>query len=143
MKKELLLGLSIVFMGCQPDKDITPDHAALSAEVKGNYQTNSFLDFRCIALSADQLPKADVKAQSDSQITIVLHQYYPDKQDVSLQNVLLSRQTDNSIQLMHNGEAIGTFQQDRIFTSSGMETTGNVLRVNKAGSAPMVFVGYK
>jgi hypothetical protein len=89
------------------------------------------------------MPTVDVKTQTDSQITITLHQYFPDKQNTTLKSIALTRQPDSSIQLTHDGQAIGSFQQDRIFTSSGMETSGKVLRLNKTGTTPLYFVGNK
>ena len=144
MNKQRLLGLMLVLAGCQPEKDITPDLAPAIVEVTGKYQTNGYLDLLTITLPTEQLPTADVKAQSDSEVTLTLHQYYPATRHIILEHVGLARQSDSSIRLSYQGQVIGSYQTDRLFTNSGMEAQGKVLRISKTGDeSPMVFVGYK
>ena len=144
MKKLFLLGLPLVWAGCQPSNEIMPEITPASGEVTGNYQTNGYLDLQTIPLSTGQLPTADVKAQSDSEITLTLNQHYPAVQQTTLRNVILRRQPDSSILLNYQGQVIGSYQTDRIFTNSGMEAQGKVLRINSADrTKPLVFIGYK
>ncbi|GAA4410958.1 hypothetical protein GCM10023187_36200 [Nibrella viscosa] len=145
MKHRLLLFvITGLLAACR--QEIEPESATLAGRLAGAYQTNSFLDVLCIALPADKMPVAELKAESDSEVTVTLRRFHPDTNTQTLTNITLQPQADKSIRLLYNGEVIGTYQTDRVFTNSGMETQGNVLRIAKADNDSrnkLYFIGYK
>lgn len=128
-------------MSCGRGTDITP---TLAGEVAGRYQTNSFLDFRCIALPSGSMPSATLKSQSDATVTLTYQETYPTARTQTIANISLYRQADNSVQLISGGNVIGTVRTDRVFSSNGMERQGLVLRVQADSPGTAVsFTGSK
>ncbi|SOD95874.1 hypothetical protein [Spirosoma fluviale] len=128
MKKRLLFCSFVgILTACQREGDIQPTLTTLTGEVVGTYRTNFYLD-PSIALSSGQLPYAEIKAESDSTVTLVIHRPAPAQTDWTIQHVSLSRQSTN-IQLNVGSSTIATLQNDRVFTSNGMEKEGKLLRI--------------
>jgi hypothetical protein len=145
MKKRLLF---CAFLGsltaCQRESDIQPNPASLSSEVAGTYRTNFYLDPSCVAISASQMPFAELKVESDSTITLVYTRLYPDKIVSRVPNISLSRQPD-AIVFRVADLGVGTLQTDRIFTDNGMEKQGKLLRILMPNTtqSPLYFAGFK
>jgi len=130
MKKQLLFCALIgTLTACQHEEDIQPNSTSLASEVVGTYRTNFYLDPSCVAISAGQMPYAELKAQSDSTVTLVYTKLSPVKTSRLIENVSLSRQA-NGVQLRVANSSIGTLQTDRVFTDNGMEKQGKLLRIN-------------
>jgi len=130
MKKRLLFcSLLGTLTACQYEGDIQPNATSLASEVVGTYRTNFYLDPSCVAISAGQMPYAELKAQSDSTVTLIYTKLSPVKTSRLIENVSLSRQT-NGVQLRVANSNIGTLQTDRVFTDNGMEKQGKLLRIN-------------
>lgn len=130
MKKQLLFCAIVGTMtACQHETDIQPTLPTLAGEVAGTYRTNVYLDPSRVAIPAAQMPYTELKAESDSSVTLVYNTQYLTKTSQSIQHIQLSRQAD-LIQLRVADSSIGTLQTDRIFTDSGMEKQGKLLRVN-------------
>lgn len=58
--------------------------------LEGKYLTNPLLDFRCIALPADQLPTLEIVKNSGNNYDFKLHQYFPEKKITELRQILLA-----------------------------------------------------
>ncbi len=145
MKKRLLFcALLGSLTACQRESDIQPNSASLSSEVTGTYRTNFYLDPSCVAISANQMPFAELKAESDSTVTLVYTRLYPAKVVSRIPNINLSRQTD-VIVFQVADSSVGTLQTDRIFTDNGMEKQGKLLRISMQGQTqtPFYFAGSK
>lgn len=147
MKKQLLFCmLSLGGMtACQPEADVVPNATTLSGEVAGSYRTNAFLDLSCVALPTGQMPSVDLRAETDSTVTVRYTRYTPDRVVQQLSGVTLRRQAE-AVQLRLADSSIGTLQTDRIFTNSGMEKQGKLLRIslqNSAQQPALLFSGYR
>lgn len=145
MKNRLLFCSFIgVMTACQQEADIQPSSSTLAGEVAGTYRTNVYLDPSCVAISSDQMPYTELKAESDSSVTLVYTRQSPAKVSQSIEHVALVRQP-TGIQLRVANSSIGTLQTDRIFTNSGMEKQGKLLRVNIQGDpqTSLYFAGFK
>lgn len=141
MKHLILSALLLGLAACGRGTDIAP---TLASEVAGSYQTNGFLDVLCVSLPPNKMPTAALKSQSDAVVTLTYQQSYPVQQTRIIDNVLLQRQADNSIQLLSAGSVIGTVRTDRVFSSNGMEQQGLVLRVQATtAGATVYFTGSK
>ncbi len=127
-KRLLFCALLGSITACQRDGDIQPTSSSLAAEVAGVYRTNFYLDPSSVAIPADKLPYAELKKESDSTVALVFTKLYPEKAVNELPNIKLRRQS-STIQLRLADSSIGTLQADRIFTNSGMEKQGNLLRI--------------
>ncbi|GAB3039821.1 hypothetical protein [Spirosoma pulveris] len=126
MKKRLLFCSFVgILTACQREGDIQPNITTLTGEVVGTYHTNFYLD-PAVALSSGQLPYAEIKAESDSTVTLIVHR--PTQIDWTIQHVSLSRQSA-SIQLNVGSSTVATLQSDQVFTSNGMEKDGKLLRI--------------
>ena len=131
MKKRLLLcSLVGMSMACHQEDDVQPN-ISLAAEVVGIYRTNVYLDPSCVAIPAGQMPYAELKAESDSSVTLLYTKPYPTKTSQSFEHIRLRRQTDGSIQFRLDKSIIGALQFDRIFTNNGMEKQGRLLRISQ------------
>lgn len=140
----LLLVITGLMASCR--QEIEPEAATPAARLSGTYQTNGFLDVLCIALPSDKMPVAELRADSDSEVTVTIRRFFPAPETKTLKKVALQVQNDQSVWLLYQGKLIGSYQTDRIFTSSGMEIEGNVLRINKStddSQQSFVFTGYK
>ena len=145
MKKRLVFcALLGSLTACQHDGDIQPNSLSPASEVSGTYQTNAFADVLCVALQTNQMPSAELKAESDSTATLIYTKRYPTTETRRIEHISLIRQGD-VVQLRDNGTVVGSFQTDRVFTNSGMETQGKVLRVTMPANAQnsVSFTGYK
>lgn len=145
MKNRLLFcALMGILTACQQETDIQPGTSTLAGEAAGTYQTNFYLDPSYVAMSADQLPYAELKTESDNSVTLVYTKLYPTKVSQIVQHISLVRQSAG-IQLFMDGLNIGTLQTDRIFTNSGMERQGQLLRLNLQSESrnDLNFVGSK
>ncbi|UFH55277.1 hypothetical protein [Spirosoma sp. KNUC1025] len=143
MKKQLLFCAFVGLMtSCQQDDAIQPNPSTLAAEVVGTYRTNVYLDPSYVAVPSNLLPYAELKTESDSGVALIYTN--PEKSDQVIQHITLSRQA-NSIQLHAGGSVVGTLQTDRIFTNSGMEKQGKLLRlsVQNTPERTLSFVGYR
>ncbi|AUD02215.1 hypothetical protein [Spirosoma pollinicola] len=130
MKQRLLFcSLVGILTACQHESDIQPNSTSIASEVVGTYRTNFYLDPSCVAISAGQMPYAEVKAQSDSTVTLVYTRLSPTKTSRSIENVSLTRES-GGVQLRVGNSSIGSMQTDRIFTDNGMEKQGKLLRIN-------------
>lgn len=134
MKKRLLFCSFVgILTACQREGDIQPNVTTLTGEVVGTYHTNFYLD-PSVALSSGQLPYAEIKAESDSTVTLVVHRPALVQTDWTIQHVSLSRRP-TSIQLNVGSSTIATLQSDRVFTSNGMEKEGKLLRITLQDSS--------
>lgn len=138
-----LLFCTVLFAlaACGRENDITP---TLAGEVAGNYKTNGFLDYLCIALSTDQMPVVSISHESASTVSILYQQAYPTSRTIALKGVSLKRLADNSIELSQQGDALGTVRTDRAFNNNGLERQALVLRVQRQqGDDSFSFTGAK
>jgi hypothetical protein len=145
MRKQLLFCAFVGAMtACQRETDIQPTSSTLAGEVAGTYRTNVYLDPSRVAIPAGQMPYTELKAESDSSVTLVYSTPYLTKTSQSIQHVQLSRQAD-LIQLRLADSSIGTLQTDRIFTNSGMAKQGKLLRVSVQtdSKTQLNFAGFK
>lgn len=145
MKKQLLFcSLIGTLTACQHEADIQPNPSSLASEVVGTYRTNFYLDPSSVAMPVNQLPYAELKAESDSSVTLIYTKLYPAKASQSFEHILLGRQTDG-IQLRVADSSIGTLQTDRVFTNNGMEKQGQLLRITVPTDSKNVlnFTGFK
>lgn len=140
----LLFALLGTATACQRETDILPTVQTLAGEVAGTYRTNVYLDPSCVALAADKLPYTELRAESDSTITLTYVNLYPVRSSERVTNVTLRRQAD-AIHLRVADTSIGTLQTDRIFMNNGMEKQGNLLRVSFQSDPqhPVYFVGFR
>ncbi|WP_080237638.1 hypothetical protein [Spirosoma rigui] len=125
----LLIALVATATACEHETAIEPTAQTLAGEVAGTYHTNVYLDPSRVALSASQMPYAELKRESDSTVTLLYTKRYPAAGTVRIPNVVLNRQPD-LIQLRVADSSIGTLQTDRVFTDNGMEKQGKLLRVS-------------
>ena len=140
----LLFALLAGATACQRETDIQPTAQPLSGEVAGTYRTNVYLDPSCVALAADKLPYTELRAESDSTVTLTHIKLYPVQSSERIPNVMLRRGAD-AIHLRVADTSIGTLQTDRIFMNNGMEKQGNLLRVSFQNDRhrPVYFAGFK
>ncbi|GAB3986748.1 hypothetical protein GCM10028807_04820 [Spirosoma daeguense] len=142
MKKRLLF---CAFIGsltaCQHTPDIQPNLATPASEAVGTYQSNFFLDPSSVDLPSSQMPYVQLKAESDSQVTLTYTKLYPARTDLSVKHVSVIRQND-TIRLRLGNSDIGTLLTDRAFTSNGMEKQGKLLRLTHSQSS-LSFTGLK
>ena len=145
MKKRLLFwAFAGLLTACNRETDIQPNPSSLAEEVVGTYRTNFYLDPSCVAIPADQMPFAELKAESDNTVTIMYTNPYPAKASQLLEHVLLTRDAE-SVQLRIADSTIGTLQTDRVFTNNGMEKQGKLLRITMQANpqSVMYFTGVK
>ncbi|GAB3500653.1 hypothetical protein GCM10027341_26300 [Spirosoma knui] len=129
MKTQLLVcALAACLMSCQQDHDIQPN-ASLVGHVAGTYKTNVFLDPSRVAMPAGQLPCVELTPESDSTVTLVYTRSASANDRTKIPQIGLSRQAD-AILLKTADASIGTLQTERIFTNSGMEKQGQLLRLS-------------
>lgn len=140
MKKQLLF-CSVLGMltACQHDTDIQPNASSLAGEAVGTYRTNFYLDVSCVAIPAGQMPYAELKAESDSSVTLIYTKLYPVKNSRIINNIRLTRQAAG-IDLRLADSSIGTLRVDRIFTNNGMEKQGQLLNVTMHKTDPQNFL---
>ncbi|MBD2703997.1 hypothetical protein IC229_25355 [Spirosoma sp. BT702] len=129
MKKQLMF---CAFLGtlsaCQQEGDIQPSLVTTAGELDGMYQTNFFLDPSNVAAPIGQLPYIQIKAETDSNVTIT-YTKASSRVNLSLNHVIVIRQNDGVLLRLGNTD-IGTLQTDRVFTNNGMEKQGKLLRLN-------------
>ncbi|GAB4026281.1 hypothetical protein [Spirosoma koreense] len=145
MKNHLLFwALAGVITACQQEAEIQPGTSSLAGEVVGTYRTNVYLDPANVAISISQMPYAELKAETDSSVTMVYTKLYPAKTSQLIEHVSLVRRA-NGIQLRLADSSIGMLQTDRIFTNNGMEKQGKLLRIGgQTGSSNGVsFTGFR
>jgi hypothetical protein len=136
----LLFALFAAATACQRESDIQPNAQTLAGEVVGTYRTNVYLDPSGVALSAGQMPYVELQAESDSTVTLIYKERFPDTSSLQVLNVIVKRQA-NVIQLRQAGLTIGSFQTDRIFLNNGMEKQGKLLRISLQNH--LDFAGFK
>jgi hypothetical protein len=135
MKKPLLFcSLIGVLSGCYSETDISPNTSSLASKVAGTYRTNFYLDPSCVATPTDKMPYTELRAESDSTLTITYTKFYPTPGSQSIPHVLVRQQPDG-IQLLVAGSTIGTLKIDRIFINNGMEKQGQLLRLAIPGDS--------
>lgn len=137
MKTLLLPGLLLLLTACQPNADVNPVSSADA--VTGTYQTNPFLDYTRLTLSAGQMPIATIKAANDNTLTLTITQSAPTINVRTLTGITIVREDDQQLNLVQNGRVIGSVQTGRAFTANGMETQGKLLRLS---DSTLTFVGY-
>ncbi|NEU65425.1 hypothetical protein GK091_00890 [Spirosoma agri] len=129
MNKNLLFcALLFSMTACQQNDEIQPNSSSLAGEVVGSYQTNLYIDPSYAATPTDKMPSAELKAESDSTVTLIYTRLYPAREVKQLAHVGLIRQAE-AVQLRIADSSIGSFQTDRVFTNNGMEKQGKVLRI--------------
>lgn len=140
----LLFAFLTAATACQRETDIQPTAQTLSGEVAGMYRTNVYVDPSCVALAADKMPYTELRAESDSTVTLTYTNLYPVRSSERIPNVMLRRGTD-VIHLHIADTSIGTLQTDRIFMNNGMEKQGNLLRVSLQNDLrrPVYFAGFR
>ena len=140
MTKALLFSaLLLLTAACGQHADVSP---TLVSEVAGTYQTNGFLDYLCVALPTNKMPSATLTPETDATVTLTYLQQYPTPQTRTFAHLQLSRQPDNSIQLLQQGQALGTIRTDRAFSANGMERQALVLRVQANTSDPQTAITF-
>ncbi|QJW87920.1 hypothetical protein HNV11_00310 [Spirosoma taeanense] len=129
---------------CHRYSDVRPSPLTLADEAAGVYQTNVYLDPAYIAMPANKLPAVELKAESDSTVTLMYTKQYPNKVVQRIAHIGLNSQME-VIQLTVAGLNIGSLQKDRVFTNYGMEKTGKVLRLSVASPLQenLGFTGYR
>jgi len=145
MKKQLLFCAVLgALTACQNESEIQPNTLSLAGEVTGVYQTNFFIDPSCIAVPSNKMPFTEVKAESDSAVTLIYTRQFPNKEVKKIEHIALNRQSE-AIQLKIANVSVGSIQTDRMFTDNGMEKEGKVLRLTIQNSTQVVlmFTGYK
>lgn len=144
IQRLLLFALLATATACQRDADVQPSPQTLAGEVAGTYRTNVYLDPSCVALSANQMPYAEIRAESDSTVTLIYTKLYPAKSSQRIPNITLNREAD-AIQLHRADSSIGTLQTDRIFMNNGMEKKGKLLRISLQNNPQhsLYFAGFK
>ncbi|MBN8825023.1 MULTISPECIES: hypothetical protein [unclassified Spirosoma] len=143
MKIQLLFCALIgVLTACQHESDIQPSTSSLASEAVGTYRTNFYLDPSYVALSPGQMPYVELKQESDSNVTLLLNKPYPSSETKAISHVRLQRKSDG-VELQVANTSIGTLQTDRVFTNSGMEKQGQLLRLAAQDGSISEFVGVK
>lgn len=144
MKKRLLFcAFAGSLASCQREGDIQPAMVSVTKEVVGTYQTNAFTDVLHVSTPANQMPTLNITAETDSTVTMTYTDQYPSVAEEQISHVLVRQQADG-IYFWKNDTLVGALQNDRAFTSSGIEKQADVLRINVARSEKAIrFVGYK
>lgn len=137
MKHLILFSTLLGLAACRPNADVAP--VPLPVEVVGTYQTNGFLDYRCLALPANQMPTVTIRATGLNTLTVTLTRFRPKTHIQTLTGVTLSPQPDQHMALLRGNQVIGSVQTSRVFTASGMETQGKLLRLSAMNTD---FTGY-
>ena len=143
MKNQLLFcAFASLMMACQQEADVQPSSATLASEVVGTYRTNVYLDPSCVAITTNQMPYVEAKAESANSVTLLYTNLYPAKSSLVIPHVLLYRQA-SGIEFRVADSSIGTLQTDRIFTDNGMEKQGKLLRISipKDAQSKLIFTG--
>lgn len=137
--KQLIIFITLLgLMACQSNTDVAP--ALATSEIAGTYQTNAFLDYRYLALPASQMPTVTLRATATNTLTLVWNQSLPKAGVQTLVGITLVQQPDQGIELMQAGQVIGSIKTNRVFTDSGMETQGKLLRLSTLN---LTFSGYR
>lgn len=144
MKKRLLFcAFAGSLASCQREGDIQPARVSVASEVVGTYETNAFTDVLHVATPANQLPTLNVTAETDTTVTMTYTNPYPSSSEDQIPHVLVRRQAEG-VYFWTNDTLIGSLQNDRAFTSRGIEKQAEVLRINAVHSNKTVrFVGFK
>lgn len=133
--------LFTVFMGavaCQPSANVTP--VLPISEMVGAYKTNGFLDYRCLTLSASQMPVVTLQVTGSNKLTLTFSQAIPQANRQIFKDLTITQQSDQRYEFRQGNRVIGSLQMGRVFTDSGMETQGKLLQL----SAPtLTFTGYR
>lgn len=142
MNARLLLGVLLaITTACHRESEVQPNATSLASEVAGTYRSNFYLDLSCVAIPADKMPYAELRAESDSTITLVYTRLYPQRESHRVEHISLSRKAE-VIQLSTTEGTIGTVQTDRVFTNNGMEKQGQLLRIFPAQTKPAAFLSF-
>jgi hypothetical protein len=144
MKKRLLFcAFAGSLASCQREGDIQPARVSVTSEVVGTYETNAFTDVLHVATPANQMPSLTIAAETDSTVTMSYVDQYPSLTSDQISHVLVRHQADG-IYFWTNDTLVGSLQNDRAFTSRGIERQANVLRVTITRPDKTVrFVGFK
>ena len=135
MKKPLLFcSLIGALSGCYSETDILPESSSPASRAVGLYRTNFYLDPSSVAIPADKMPYTELRAESDSTLTLTYTKFYPTPSSQFIHHILVRQQSDG-IQFELAGAAIGTLKVDRIFTNNGMEKQGQLLRLTLPGDS--------
>ncbi len=135
MKKPLLFcSLLGMLSGCYNEDGISPNASSLASQAAGLYRTNLYLDPSRVATPTDKMPYTELRAESDSTLTLTYTKLYPTPGSQSIQNVLVKQQLDG-LQLTVAGLPVGTLRTDRVFTNNGMEKQGRLLRLSLPGDS--------
>ncbi len=138
MKTLILPGLLFLFTACQSGTDVNP--ASLTDAIVGRYQTNQYLDYTRLTLSTDQMPVVVIQSAADHALTLIIATPASTANVRAIAGVTLVRQDDQRTNLVRNGQVIGSVQAGRVFTASGMETQGHLLRL---ADSTLAFIGYR
>ena len=145
IQRLLLFALCATATACQREADVQPSPQTLAGEVAGTYQTNVYLDPSSVALPANHMPYAEIRAESDSTVTLIYTKLYPDKSNQRISNIGLGRGETGAVQLRLADSSIGTLKTDRIFMNNGMEKKGKLLRISLQSDPQrsLYFAGFK
>jgi len=140
MKKQLLFCVLLGSLAsCAQEADVQPSTGSLAKEVAGKYQTNFYLDPSCVAIPASQMPYAEIRAESDSSVTMIYTKLYPAKMNRVVGRIRLVRQPAG-IDLRLADSIVGTLRTERIFANNGMEKQGQLLRIMMGQTDPQNFL---
>lgn len=137
MKQFVLFSALLGLVACQP-KDVAP--ASPTSEFAGTYRTNGFLDYQWLTASATQMPTATLESTGSNLLTLTLTESFPSISVQTFTDVTLTEQPDQSLTLVQAGQIIGSVQTSRVFTASGMEIQGKLLRLSIPNKT---FTGYQ
>lgn len=99
----ILLLLPFGFFSCHPSENGDPEI------LEGRYITNPILDFRCIALPANQLPTLEVVRNSGNTYDFILHQYFPEEKVKEFRRIRLEA-VDEGFGLRYENQEAGTWK---------------------------------
>lgn len=91
----------LCFLGISCQKDSASDPEIL----EGNYVTSPILDFRCVALLPNQLPKLTVSRISKDEFAVALHMVFPEKKTIQFTGITLESAKEGFNLIYKNGPA--------------------------------------
>jgi hypothetical protein len=127
----ILLLLPLGFLSCEKADQQDPEI------LEGKYHTNPLLDFRCIALPADQLPTLEIVKNSGNTYDFKLHQYFPEKKITELRQILLEPSAQG-FKLRYKNQDAGTWKKEEFLDNRNILTLSAQL-----GDEFVYFVGEK
>ena len=127
----IFLFLPFGFLSCEKAESQDPEI------LEGKYLTNPLLDFRCIALPANQLPTLDIVKNSGNTFDFKLVQYFPENKVLHLRNILLEP-AEKGYKLRYDNRDAGTWKNEEFLDNRKILTLSAHL-----GDEFVYFVGEK